>query len=142
MEPDELFGDDLRVINIRAKDRWEAIDELISDAVTAGRIKPEHREPIRAAVVKRETAMSTGIGFGIAVPHASTNLVSEIVTTVGRSRTGVQFEALDGQPVHLVFFFLVPEGEFQKYVNVLASITKSLHGPEFRDYLKRRFGDS
>src|SRR5689334_15877712 len=141
MDPEEFFGHDLHVIDLRAEDRWEAINELVCDAVTIGEIKPEHRESIKAEVVKRETAMSTGIGFGIAIPHASTNLVSKIVTIVGRSRKGVQFEALDGQPVHLVFFFLVPQGEFQKHAHVLANISKLLHRPEFREYLKRRFAD-
>jgi mannitol/fructose-specific phosphotransferase system IIA component (Ntr-type) len=141
MEFEEFFGSDLHVIDLRAEDRWEAINELLADGVTTGQIRPEHRESIKAEVVKREAAMSTGIGFGIAIPHASTNLVSKIVTIVGRSRKGIPFEALDQKLVQLVFLFLVPRGELVKHVDVLANIAKTVHGPAFRQYLKRRFGD-
>jgi mannitol/fructose-specific phosphotransferase system IIA component (Ntr-type) len=79
--------------------------------------------------------MSTGIGFGIGIPHASTELVPEVVAVVGRSQKGIQFDALDGKPVHLVLLFVVPSGQFQKHVNTLANIAKLLHRQDFRDGL-------
>jgi mannitol/fructose-specific phosphotransferase system IIA component (Ntr-type) len=54
--------------------------------------------------------MSTGIGFGIGIPHASTDLISEVVGALGRSKKGINFDALDNQPVNLVMLFLVPQG--------------------------------
>ena len=86
-----------------------------------------------AAIKKRESAMSTGIGFGIGLPHASTDAISEVVGTIGRSSEGIQFEAVDGQPVNLVLLFLVPQGQFQKYLHTLANIAKLLNRAEFRD---------
>jgi mannitol/fructose-specific phosphotransferase system IIA component (Ntr-type) len=83
--------------------------------------------------------MSTGIGFGIAIPHASTACVAELVAVVGRSRKGIQFAALDSKPVHLVFFFLAPAGQFQKHGHALANIAKLLHRQDFRDGLSDRF---
>ena len=121
---------------LRAKDRWEAIDELIEKLVAAGKIKPEHREAITAVVRKRETSMSTGIGFGIGIPHASTDLIGEVVGALGRSKTGVNFDALDNQPVSLVVLFLVPQGQFQKHLSTLAEIAKLLHRKEFRKALE------
>jgi mannitol/fructose-specific phosphotransferase system IIA component (Ntr-type) len=82
--------------------------------------------------------MSTGIGFGVGIPHASTTLVSEVVAVVGRSRNGIQFDALDSKPVHLVFLFLMPAGQFQKHVHVLANVAKMLHRQDFRDGLSDR----
>jgi mannitol/fructose-specific phosphotransferase system IIA component (Ntr-type) len=79
--------------------------------------------------------MSTGIGFGIGIPHASTNLVSEVIGAIGRSRNGVQFEALDGKSVRLVMLFLVPQGQFQKHQHTLANLAKLLHNHDFRDGL-------
>ncbi len=58
--------------------------------------------------------MTTGIGFGVSIPHASTTLVSEVAAVVGRSRAGIQFDAIDGKPVHLVFLFLVAAGRVAK----------------------------
>ena len=103
------------------------------------KIKAEHRDAIAAGVKKRESSMSTGVGFGIGIPHASTDLISEAVGVVGRSRKGVQFGALDGQPVNLVVLFLVPHGQFQKHMDTVAEIAKMLHRDDFRDRLRRRF---
>ncbi len=77
-------------------------------------------------------SMSTAIGFGIAIPHASTDLVSDVVYAIGRSQKGVDFSSLDGKPVHLICLFLVPAGQFQKHLNALANIAKLLHKAEFR----------
>ncbi len=122
---------------LRASNRWEAIDELIENLVAAGKIRPEHREAIAAVVKKRESSMSTGIGFGIGIPHASTDLINEVVGSLGRSRTGVNFDALDNQPVKLVMLFLVPQGQFQKHLHTLANIAKLLHRAEFRTALEQ-----
>jgi len=121
---------------LRATNRWEAIDELIENLVATGKIKPEHREPITAVVRKRENSMSTGIGFGIGIPHASTDLIYEVVGGLGRSTKGVNFDALDNQPVNLVMLFLVPQGQFQKHLHTPAEIAKLLHKKEFRKTLE------
>jgi len=121
---------------LRATNRWEAIDELIENLVATGKIKPEHREAITAVVRKRETSMSTGIGFGIGIPHASTDLIYEVIGALGRSIKGVNFDALDNQPVNLVMLFLVPQGQFQKHLHTLAEIAKLLHKKEFRKALE------
>jgi len=131
----DFLGPKPIVIDLQAEDRWQAIDELIGALVTHGKIKLADREAIAAAIKKREASMTTGIGFGIGIPHASTNLVSEVVGVLGRSREGVQFEALDLKPVRLVMLFLVPQGEFQKHLHALADIAKSLHKSDFRDGL-------
>jgi mannitol/fructose-specific phosphotransferase system IIA component (Ntr-type) len=80
--------------------------------------------------------MSTGIGFGIGIPHASTDLIQEVVGAFGRSKKGVNFDALDNQPVNLVMLFLVPQGQFQKHLHTLANIAKLLHKKEFRQALE------
>ncbi len=120
-----------------ASDRWQVIDELIDCLVAAGKIKPEHRDAVIADVRKRETSMSTGIGFGIGIPHASTDLISDVVGAFGRSRKGIQFDALDNQPVTLVMLFLVPQGQFQKHLHTLADIAKLLHRKDFRQSLEQ-----
>jgi mannitol/fructose-specific phosphotransferase system IIA component (Ntr-type) len=87
-------------------------------------------------VKKRESSMSTGIGFGIGLPHASTDLIYDVVGAFGRSKKGVNFDALDNQPVSLVMLFLVPQGQFQKHLHTLAKIAKLLHRKEFRQSLE------
>ena len=125
------------ITDLQATNRWEAIDELINNLVSTGRIKPENHDAIASVVKKRESSMSTGIGFGIGIPHASTELIYEVVGSLGRSRKGVNFDALDNQPVNLVMLFLVPQGQFQKHLHTLANIAKLLHKAEFRQALEQ-----
>jgi len=122
--------------DLKAENRWDAIDELIDNLVATGKIKAEDRDSISAVVKKRETSMSTGIGFGIGIPHASTDLIYEVVGAFGRSKKGVNFDALDNQPVNLVMLFLVPQGQFQKHLHTLANIAKLLHNKDFRQALE------
>ena len=136
MELADILSKELIIPELRATDRWEAIDELIDHLVANGKIAAEHREAIVAAVKKREKSMSTGIGFGIGIPHTSTDLIYDVVGALGRSKAGVQFDALDNQPVNLVMLFLVPQGHFQKHLHTLANIAKLLHKAEFRQALE------
>jgi mannitol/fructose-specific phosphotransferase system IIA component (Ntr-type) len=137
MDLGDILAREQIIPDLQAADRWAAIDELINNLVATGKIKPEHREAITAVVRKRETSMSTGIGFGIGIPHASTDLIYEVVGALGRSKKGVDFNALDNQPVHLVMLFLVPQGQFQKHLHTLANIAKMLHKSEFRQALEQ-----
>ncbi len=136
MDLGDILGRDQILPELRATTRWEAIDELIQNLVQSGKIKEEHQAAIAAVVKKRESSMSTGIGFGIGIPHASTDLISEVVGALGRSRGGVNFDSLDNQPVHLVMLFLVPQGQFQKHLHTLANIAKLLHRADFRQALE------
>jgi mannitol/fructose-specific phosphotransferase system IIA component (Ntr-type) len=137
MELADILTKDQILTDLQAADRWQAIDELINNLVATGKIQPQHREAIATVVKKRETSMSTGIGFGIGIPHASTDLIPEVVGALGRSKSGINFDALDNQPVNLVMLFLVPQGQFQKHLHTLANIAKILHKAEFRQALEQ-----
>src|SRR5712664_2513874 len=136
MDLGDILGPEQIIPGMNASNRWEAIDELINNLVTTGKIKPEHYDAIATVVKKRESSMSTGIGFGVGIPHASTDLIHEVVGALGRSKKGVNFDALDSQPVSLVVLFLVPQGQFQKHLHTLAKIAKLLHKKEFRQALE------
>lgn len=135
MELGDILGETQIIPELKAGNRWEAIEELVDLLIATNKIQAKDREAIIAAVKKRENAMSTGIGFGIGIPHASTDLLHEVVGAMGRSTKGVDFDALDNHPVHLVMLFLVPQGQFQKHLHTLANIAKLLHKREFRQAL-------
>jgi mannitol/fructose-specific phosphotransferase system IIA component (Ntr-type) len=137
MDLGDILTTEQIITELRATNRWEVIDELINNLVTTGKIRPESQEAIAAVVKKRESSMSTGIGFGIGIPHASTDLIYEVVGALGRSKSGVNFDALDNQPVNLVMLFLVPQGQFQKHLHTLANIAKLLHKADFRQALEQ-----
>jgi len=137
MDLSDILSKEQIVTDLQATNRWQAIDELIQNLVATGKINTEHQTAITAVVNKRESSMSTGIGFGIGIPHASTDLIHEVVGALGRSRSGVNFDSLDNLPVHLVMLFLVPQGQFQKHLHTLANIAKLLHKAEFRQALEQ-----
>jgi mannitol/fructose-specific phosphotransferase system IIA component (Ntr-type) len=133
----DILSLEIIVPDLHATNRWEAIDQLIQNLVVTNKIRPESRDAIIAVVKKRESSMSTGIGFGIGIPHASTDLIQEVVGSLGRQMKGIDFDALDNQPVNLVMLFLVPQGQFQKHLHTLANIAKLLHIKEFRQELEQ-----
>ena len=120
-----------RVIpDLQATDRWAAIHELIERLVVSQQITARDRDAIFDAIRHRENARSTGIGSGIAIPHARTPLVAEVAWTFGRSRAGIPFDAFDNQLVRYVFLFLVPEAQFERHVQTLARIAKVFRGDQ------------
>ena len=130
-----LLSSEQIIPEMKATERWPAIVELIDLLVRLGKINPAGQESILAALKQREETMSTGIGFGIAIPHASSDNVSEVVAAFGRSSQGIEFDALDDAPVKFVVLFIVPKNQFQTHLRTLASIAKFLNDRSVRDNL-------
>jgi mannitol/fructose-specific phosphotransferase system IIA component (Ntr-type) len=120
---------------MNASERWPAIVELIDLLVQLRKIDRACRDTILAALKQREETMSTGIGFGIAIPHASSESVDEVVAAFGRSSHGIEFDALDNAPVKFVVLFIVPKNQFQTHLRTLASIAKFLNDRSVRESL-------
>src|SRR6478752_2290890 len=130
-----LFSSEQIIPEMQATERWPAIVELIDLLVSQDRIAPASRDGILAALKQREETMSTGIGFGIAIPHASSDAVAEVVAAFGRSSQGIEFDALDSAPVKFVVLFIVPKNQFQTHLRTLASIAKFLNDRSVRESL-------
>ena len=120
---------------MKATERWSAIVELIDLLVRLDKIKADDRDSILASLKQREETMSTGIGFGIAIPHASSDRISDVVAAFGRSTSGIEFDALDNAPVKFVVLFIVPKNQFQTHLRTLASIAKFLNDRAVRERL-------
>src|SRR5450432_1341941 len=120
---------------MKATERWPAIVELIELLVGQGKIDPANRESILASLKQREETMSTGIGFGIAIPHCSSDRIDDVVAAFGRSSAGIDFDALDNAPVKFVVLFVVPKNQFQTHLRTLASIAKFLNDRSVRESL-------
>ncbi len=120
---------------MKATERWAAIVELIDLLVSLGKMKAEDRDSILASLKQREETMSTGIGFGIAIPHCSSDRIEDVVAAFGRSSSGIDFDALDNAPVKFVVLFVVPKNQFQTHLRTLASIAKFLNDRSVRESL-------
>ena len=130
-----LLSEDQIIPELSAADRWQALDEIVSYLVKEGHLDAAHRDDAITALRHREETMSTGIGFGIAIPHASCDAVKEVTACFARSKAGVDFESLDGKPVHCIVLFLVPKDQFQTHLRTLAAIAKFLNDPIVRGEL-------
>lgn len=130
-----LLSVDLILPEMQATERWSAIVELVDLLVARNRVRAEDRELILAALRQREETMSTGIGFGIAIPHASSDRITEVVAAFGRSSKGIEFDSLDNAPVKFIVLFVVPKDQFQTHLRTLASIAKFLNDRPTRERL-------
>jgi mannitol/fructose-specific phosphotransferase system IIA component (Ntr-type) len=131
MSFDDFPNPNEQVHELAARNRWQAITELLDVLVAYGKIPQRDRLAIEKAVIRREQALSTSIGSGIGIPHALTDLVKEPLAVFGRSKRGINFDAPDKKPVFKICLFLLPEAQFQKHVHLLANITKHLNRPGF-----------
>ena len=120
-----LLSVDQIIPEMKATERWTAIVELIDLLVQKGHIQNNDRDSVLGALRQREETMSTGIGFGIAIPHASSNCVTQVVAAFGRSSTGIEFDSLDNSPVRFIVLFIVPKDQFQVHLRTLAAIAKN-----------------
>ena len=130
-----LLSVDQIIPEMQATERWSAIVELVDMLVGLGKIKQGDRDVVLSALRAREETMSTGIGFGIAIPHASSDRVSEVVAAFGRSSTGIEFDSLDNLPVKFIVLFIVPKDQFQTHLRTLAAIAKFLNDRAVRERL-------
>ena len=113
-----------RVVELNSRDKVGALNELVDVMGTATQIVD--KEAFRKAIFEREKLLSTGIGLGLAVPHAKMNGVKDIVMAVGRSKEGIAFDAIDGKPVHLVVMIGAAEEQRDTYIKLLAELISLL----------------
>ena len=135
MDLSSLLTVDQIIPQMQATERWGAIGELVDLLVKVGKVKAEDHDTVLNALKQREDTMSTGIGFGIAIPHASSDKVTEVVAAFGRSGGGIEFESLDNAPVKFVVLFVVPRDQFQMHLRTLAAIAKLLNDRTVREAL-------
>ncbi|MBE7119058.1 fructose-specific PTS transporter subunit EIIC [Bacillus cereus] len=133
MKITELLKRDTVIMNLTASNKEAVIDELVEKLSGATRLnsKAEFKE----AILKRESQSTTGIGEGIAIPHAKTNAVKQPAICFGRSVSGINYESLDGQPAHLFFMIAASEGANNTHLETLSRLSTLLMDEGFRKQL-------
>ena len=120
--------------DLKSTDKEGVIKELVSLLERNGEIPG--KEKIAKVILEREKLGSTGIGQGIAVPHAKTDDVKQIVIAFGLSQRGVNFESLEGEPVYILFLVLAPIGSIGIHLKVLAKVARLLKDKAFRNSIR------
>ena len=133
---DFIVGDAI-VADLKANDRDGVINELVASLAAAGAIEAAAAAAIVAALIKREQNGSTGFGKGVAVPHVKHARVKKMAGAVGRSVGGVDFAALDHQPVYSVVLLLSPENQPQQHLQAMNIVFSNLQKDMFRRFLRQ-----
>lgn len=105
--------------DLKTTDKQAAISELANTFLTKGVVTND--SVYLEAVMKREEESTTGIGFGVAIPHGKSAAVAEPSLAFGRSQAGIQYDSMDGKPVHLMFLIAVPETSNDEHLRILSA---------------------
>ncbi|MGX7265551.1 PTS fructose transporter subunit IIABC [Enterococcus crotali] len=130
----DLLVKDVMIMDLQATDKKGAIDEMVQKMYDGGRISDINT--YKEGILNREAQTSTGLGDGIAMPHAKNSAVKEATVLFAKSNKGVDYEALDGQPTYLFFMIAAPEGANDTHLQALAALSRLLIDPDFVAKLK------
>ena len=131
----QLLGPDQILLDLKADAHWTSIVELVAGLVASGKLPAAQEEGILTSLKAREDQVSTGIGGGVAIPHAFSDDLDEVIAIFGRSAGGIDFQALDQKLVHLIILFIVPRKEYHLHLRTLAAIAKMFTNAEVRRQL-------
>ncbi|PQZ57271.1 PTS fructose transporter subunit IIC [Bacillus sp. MYb209] len=133
MKITELLKRDIVIMNLTASNKEAVIDELVEKLNGANRLN--NKAEFKESILKRESQSTTGIGEGIAIPHAKTKAVKQPAICFGRSVSGINYESLDGQPAHLFFMIAASEGANNTHLETLSRLSTLLMDEGFRKQL-------
>jgi PTS system nitrogen regulatory IIA component len=134
MKITDIFRKEFIIEDLKAKNKRDVLAEL-SVIFMQGHETFNH-DAIVNVLLEREKLGSTGIGDGIAIPHGKHNDMKQLIVSFGRSKEGVDFDAMDGKPVHLFFLLMAPENTTGQHLKVLAKISRMLKDHKFQLNLK------
>ena len=133
MRLSELLGEDNVISDLKARDKKTVLEELAQTIVDQ---EPDlDKSSLVKVLLDRERLGSTGIGDGVAIPHGKFNGLSQPMVSFGRSRKGLDFESMDGQPAFLFFLLVAPDNSTSIHLKALARIAKILKSSSFRKAL-------
>ncbi|MDD5429940.1 MAG: PTS sugar transporter subunit IIA [Candidatus Omnitrophica bacterium] len=121
------------IMDLKAKDKKEAVEEIAEKLSRESKLADKKR--FIKDVLEREELGSTGIGNNVGIPHARTDAVKGFVIGFGKSNSGIEFQALDGEKVNLVFLMGADPEELNLYLRILAELSKLLMNKSFREAL-------
>jgi PTS system nitrogen regulatory IIA component len=137
MKLTEFIVSEAIIPTLASTDRDGALRELVSSLAEAGALPKQAIDEVVAALVKREQNGSTGFGKGVAVPHVKHPKVKKMAGTIGRSEGGIDFAALDHQPVYSVVLLLSPDNQPQQHLQAMNIIFSNLQKDMFRRFLRQ-----
>lgn len=133
MKLSKFCDEKLITFDLKATTKKEVIEELVELASSSPLVKD--RDDLLNDIIHRENMVTTGIGYGVAFPHAKTRATKGIVITFGRSAEGIDFDAMDKKPVYVFFLIAAPEDAIGAHLNVMARLSYIMKSAENREKL-------
>lgn len=130
----DILNENTIAVDLKAEEKEEVLIEMVNLLEQGWETKD--KEDILKAIKSREELMSTGIGHGVAIPHARSNSVDRVLAAFGKSEKGLNFNALDKKPVYLLFLLIAPEDASNAHIRILARVSRLLKHNYFRELLK------
>jgi len=137
MQISDFLSESTVTTDLKAKDKKEALEELLDLLIKAKEVDESDKGQILDNLLERESLGSTGIGQGIGIPHGKVKCVKKLITALGLSKQGVEFDALDGEKVRIIFLLLAPEGLTGPHLKALAHISRILRDKFVRERILR-----
>ncbi len=131
MKISDILKKDFIIADLKAEDKKGTLSEVSLFLEQKGAIQEQGK--LLQALLNREQLGSTGIGDNVAIPHAKSEGIEQIITVFGRSRQGIEFESLDRKPVHFVFLLLAPSGSTGLHLKALAKIARLFKSASLRE---------
>jgi len=135
MKLSKFCGEDLISFEVRAQTKGEAIKELVDLASKSKLVKDAGQ--LLKDILEREKLVTTGVGYGVAFPHAKSKAIRGIIIAFGRSKKGINFDSMDKKLVHLFFLIAAPEDAIGAHLNVMARLSYLMKSEKNRDKLMR-----
>lgn len=137
MKLTELVPTEAIKADLQSKDRNDVLNELVDLLINAGAASEDNRDELLQSVIEREDRGSTGFGKGVAVPHVKHDGTAKMAAAIGVSQTGVDFNALDNQPVFSFILLLSPADKPDEHLQAMETIFKNLSQDTFRRFLRQ-----
>lgn len=131
----ELLSKTVFTTSLQAKDKPGVLAELADILVANHKVDRNQRDAVHAALLERESKMSTGMQYGVAIPHAKTDAIESLVSIIALAPDGVPFEALDGAPCNIFVATLSPRSDTNSHIKFLAEVSRQLASRRVREKL-------
>lgn len=133
----DIVVDNAIIPALKSSRRDDVISELVDALIESSAVEPDLREEFVKAVLSRERKGSTGFGHGVAVPHVKSSKVAKLTVAIGISHEGIDFNALDKEPVYSLFLLLSPEDRPEEHLDAMEAIFGNLSQEQFRRFLRQ-----